>query len=45
MKSIAIAGNLFELFQRVIGVGEDLRFFGGIGSPSLLIKELVTSGN
>ena len=45
VKSIAIAGNLFELFQRVIGVGEDLRFFGGIGSPSLLIKELVTSGN
>ena len=45
VKSIAISGNLFELFQRVIGVGEDLRFFGGIGSPSLLIKELVISGN
>ena len=45
VKSIAIAGNLFELFGRVIGVGEDLRFFGGVGSPSLLIKELVISGN
>jgi PmbA protein len=45
VKSIAIAGNLFELFRRVIGVGEDLRFFGGVGSPSLLIKELVISGN
>jgi PmbA protein len=45
VKSIAIAGNLFELFRNVIGVGEDLRFFGGVGSPSLLVKELLMSGN
>ena len=45
VKSIAIAGNLFELFRRIIGVGGDLRFFGGVGSPSLLIKELLISGN
>jgi PmbA protein len=45
VKSIAIAGNLFELFRRVIGVGDDLRFFGGVGAPSLLIKELLISGN
>ena len=45
VKSIAIAGNLFELFRNVTGVGEDLRFFGGIGSPSLLVKELLISGN
>jgi len=45
VKSIAIAGNLFELFRNVIGVGEDLRFFGGVGSPSLLVKELLISGD
>jgi len=45
VKSIAIAGNLFELFRNVTGIGEDLRFFGGIGSPSLLVKELLISGN
>jgi len=45
VKSIAIAGNLFELFRRVIGVGEDLRFFGAVGAPSLLIEELLISGN
>jgi PmbA protein len=45
VKSIAIAGNLFELFRKVIGVGEDLRFFGGVGSPSLLVKDLLISGN
>ena len=45
VKSIAIAGNLFELFRKVIGVGEDLRFFGGVGSPSLLVEDLSISGN
>ncbi len=45
VKSIAIAGNLFELFRKVTGVGEDLRFFGGVGCPSLLVKELLISGD
>jgi len=45
VKSVAIAGNLFELFRKVIGVGEDLRFFGGVGAPSLLVKDLLISGN
>jgi len=45
VKSVAVAGNLFELFRNVTGVGADLRFLGGVGSPSLLIKELVISGN
>jgi PmbA protein len=45
VKSVAIAGNLFELFQGVVGIGKDLRFFGAVGTPSLLIKELLISGN
>lgn len=45
VKSIAIAGNLFQLFKRVIQVGNDLRFFGRTGSPSLLIEELEVSGS
>jgi len=45
VKSIAIAGNLFELFKKVVGVGEDLRFFGGVGAPSLFIESLAISGN
>ena len=45
VKSVAIAGNLFDLFQRVIGVGKDLRFFGAVGAPSLLIEKAVISGN
>ena len=45
VKSIAVAGNLFELFRNVTGVGEDFRFFGGIGTPSLLVRGLKISGN
>ena len=45
VKSIAIAGNLFQLFKKLVGVGNDLRFFGKIGSPSLLIGSLEISGN
>ena len=44
VKSIALAGNIFELFRKVVEVGEDLRFFGKVGSPSLLIQDLVFSG-
>ena len=45
VKSIAIAGNLFELFRRLVEIGEDLRFFGAVGAPSLLIDGLLISGN
>jgi PmbA protein len=45
VKSIAIAGNLFDLFRKVVRVGEDLRFFGEVGSPSLLVEGLEISGN
>jgi PmbA protein len=44
VKSIAVAGNLFELFRKVIAVGDDVRFLGGVGSPSLLIRNLEISG-
>jgi PmbA protein len=45
VKSIAIAGNLYQLFKKVAEVGNDIRFFGKIGSPSLLIDHLELSGN
>lgn len=44
VKGIAIAGNILELFGNVEGVGNDLRFFGAVGSPSLRISALDVSG-
>jgi len=44
VRSITIAGNLQEFLQGVEGVGEDLRFFGGIGAPTLRVKGLSIAG-
>lgn len=44
VKGIAIAGNIIDVLNCVTAVGDDLRFFGKIGAPSLLISELTVSG-
>lgn len=44
VKSIAIAGQILELFNSVAAVGEDLRMFGRSGSPTLLVKDISVSG-
>lgn len=43
VKEAIISGNILELFKRVEGVGDDLRFYGKVGSPSLLIEEMDVS--
>ena len=40
----AISGNLIELMDRVIGVGEKVKFVGRVGSPSLLVEKLDVAG-
>ena len=37
IKEAVISGNILELFRRVEAVGSDLTFYGGKGSPSILI--------
>ncbi|MBT0665599.1 TldD/PmbA family protein [Geobacter pelophilus] len=44
VKGIAISGNIMELFAKVEAVGDDLRFYGSIASPSLRIASLDVSG-
>lgn len=45
VKGMAAAGNIKDVFQRIGAVGSDLRLFGGIGAPSLIIEEMTVSGN
>lgn len=41
IKQITIAGNFYEVLNKIERIGSDLQFRqGGIGSPSLLVKEL-----
>jgi PmbA protein len=40
VKEAVITGNILELFKRVEDVGDDLRFYGKTGSPSILVGEM-----
>lgn len=44
VRGVAIAGNLLELLNNVEAVGNDLRFFGGKGSPTICIGGISISG-
>lgn len=44
VRGITIAANLLELLKDIEAVGNDLRFFGGKASPSVLFKSLSISG-
>ncbi len=44
VKGIAIAGNLLELLGAIAGVGNDLRFSHGIGSPTLVVRGVSVGG-
>lgn len=44
IKQIALAGNLKEMMKKVVKVGNDLRFYFKVGSPSLLVKEMDIGG-
>ena len=44
VREITIAGNILDLMKNVDAIGNDLRFSGRIGSPTLRIKELSIGG-
>jgi PmbA protein len=44
VREITIAGNILDLMKHVDAVGNDIRFSGRIGCPSLRIRELSIGG-
>jgi PmbA protein len=44
VKSMAVAGQVVEVFKAIAGLAGDLRFLGRTGSPSLLVTGLSLSG-
>jgi PmbA protein len=44
VRGVAIAGNLIDFLKHIVAVGSDLRFFGSVGSPSLLVEGITISG-
>ncbi len=43
-RGVVIGGDILNLWSSVIGVADDLCFYGNVGSPSLLIERLVIGG-
>jgi PmbA protein len=39
-----VSGNLFDLMSSLAAVGNDLKFYGSMGSPSLLFESVIVSG-
>ncbi|HWI39872.1 MAG TPA: TldD/PmbA family protein [Verrucomicrobiae bacterium] len=45
VREIVITGSILDIFRDVLMVGNDLRFFGTVASPSLLVGALDVSGH
>lgn len=45
VKGVAVAGNIMDLLKDVDGVGDDLRFIGSRGAPTLRISSMSISGH
>jgi PmbA protein len=44
LREMTIASTLPEMLQAISGVGDDLRFFSSVGTPSVLIGEMTLAG-
>ncbi len=45
VRGVTIAGNILDLWNKIVAVGNDLKFYGNIGSPSLLAEDITVGGN
>jgi PmbA protein len=44
LREMTIASTLLDMLAGIDGVGDDLRFFSGVGTPSILIGEMTLAG-
>ena len=44
LREMTIASTLPDMLQAITGVGDDLRFFSSVGTPSVLIGEMTLAG-
>ncbi len=45
VRGVTVAGNVLDLWNKIFAVGNDLKFYGSVGSPSLLVKDITVGGN
>ncbi len=44
VRGMAVSGNLLKLFRSIVECGSDLKFYGSVGAPSVLVGEVEMSG-
>ncbi len=44
MRGVVIGGNIKDIWSSVVEVGNDLRFYGNVGSPSILVENITVGG-
>ena len=45
VRGVTVAGNFLNLLKDIERVGSDLRFYGNVGSPSILVKNITVGGS
>ena len=45
VRGVTVAGNVLDLWNKIVAVGGDLKFYGNVGSPSVLAKDITVGGN
>lgn len=44
VRGITIAGNFLDILKNAVLVGNDLKFYGNVGSPSVVVEGLTVAG-
>ena len=45
VRGITVAGNFINLLKDIEKIGSDLRFYGNVGSPSIVVKNITVGGS
>jgi len=45
VRGVTVAGNVLDLWNKIVAVGKDFKFYGSVGSPSVLVREVAVGGN
>jgi PmbA protein len=42
---VTVAGNLRDIYQKIVGIGDDVDYRGNVRSPSVLIESMTVAGS
>ncbi|EDP76360.1 TldD/PmbA family protein [Hydrogenivirga sp. 128-5-R1-1] len=45
VRGVTVAGNILDLWNKIVAVGSDLKFYGNVGSPSVLVADITVGGS